>query len=63
MKLNDFLQLVGFIFVAKVVFGVFYLLLGWQSSIAGLAIPSWLIVTAVVVDALLAVAAFHFVKK
>ncbi len=63
MKLNSFLQLIGFILAAKVVFGIFYLLLGWQVAISGWVLPSWLMVVAVVVDALLAAAAFNFVKK
>ena len=63
MKLNKFLQLVGFLFAAKAIFGVVYLFLGWQASIAGWVMPMWLMVVAIVVDALLASVAFKFIKK
>ncbi|MCL4365794.1 hypothetical protein M1437_01035 [Patescibacteria group bacterium] len=63
LKLNSFLKLVGFLFAAKVVFGVFYLVLGWQVSIAGWVMPMWLIIVAIVVDVFLAITAFKFIKK
>lgn len=63
LKLNSFLQVVGFLFTAKAVFGVLYLLFGWQAAIAGWVMPMWLMVVAIVADALLAAAAFKFIKK
>ncbi|MBI4035896.1 hypothetical protein HY383_03020 [Candidatus Daviesbacteria bacterium] len=63
LKLNTFLKLVGFLYSAKAVFGVFYLLLGWQAAISGWVLPSWLVVVAVVADALLASVAFTHAKK
>ncbi len=63
MKLNKFLALVGTLFAAKSLFGVVYLFLGWQAAIAGWVMPMWLMVVAVVVDALLACFAFKLIKK
>lgn len=63
LKLNSFLQVIGFLFAAKAVFGVLNLFLDWQVTIAGWVLPMWLTVVAVVADALLASAAFQFAKK
>lgn len=62
MKLKKFLQLVGFLYAAKALFGVFYLGLGWQVAISGWVIPSWLVVVAIVVDAYLVYMAFKLAK-
>lgn len=63
LKLNTFLKLVGFLFVVKAVFGLLAMLLGWQVVFAGWVIPNWLMVVAVVVDALLASGALSLAKK
>lgn len=63
LKLNSFLQLIALLFALKAVLGILIFLLGWQATIAGWAIPSWLMVTGIVADALLAGAAINFVKK
>ncbi|MDP2586035.1 MAG: hypothetical protein Q8P29_04105 [Candidatus Levybacteria bacterium] len=63
LKLKDFLKLVGFLFVAKIIFGLFYLLLGWQANIAGWAVPTWLVLVGIVTDAILANIAFKLAKK
>jgi len=62
LKLNSFLQLVGFLFVAKVIFGIFYLLLGWQANIAGWIVPVWIVSVGVLADAILAYMAFKLSK-
>jgi len=63
MKLKDFLQLVGFLFVAKAFFGIFYLLLGWQANIAGWIVPTWLVFVGIIGDIILANLAVKLIKK
>ena len=62
MKLKSFLQIICFLFAAKVVFGVFYLVLGWQASIAGWVMPMWLMLVAIVADSFLAYTACKLAK-
>lgn len=62
MKLKSFLKLISVLFAAKVIFGVLYLILGWQVTIAGMVFPSWLIVIAVIVDAYLSYQACKLAK-
>ncbi len=64
MKQKSFNQLVGSLFIAKVIFGILYLLFNWQVAIAGWVIPMWLILMAIVVDSYLAYLAFSLkIKK
>jgi len=63
LKLNNFLQFIGFLFVAKIIFGLFYLLLGWQAVIAGWVFPTWIVWVAIAVDIYLANLAFKLLKK
>lgn len=62
MKLKSFLKLICYLFTAKVIFGVIYLLLGWQATIAGWAVPSWLVIIAILTDSCLAYLACKLAK-
>jgi len=62
VKEKCFLQLIGALFGAKAIFGVLYLLFGWEVTISGWIMPLWLIVVAVVVDGYLAFLAYKFSK-
>ena len=62
MKQKLFFQLLSVLFAAKAVFGVLYILLGWNAIIAGWVMPLWLIVVAIVVDSFLAYLACKFSK-
>ena len=63
MKLKLFFQLISVLFAAKVIFGVIYIFMGWQASIAGWIMPIWLIVVAILVDTYLSFLACKFSKK
>lgn len=62
MKLKLFLRLISFLFAAKAVFGVLYILFGWEVAIAGWLMPMWLMVVAVVVDSYFSYMACKFSK-
>ncbi len=62
IKLNSFLKLVGLLFAGRSVFGILYLFMGWDASIAGWIMPSWLMVMAIVVDGYLAYVALKLAK-
>lgn len=57
-----FLKIVGVIAAVKAVFGIVYLIYGWKVWIATWLIPTWLVLVAVVVCALIAYWAFKFSK-
>lgn len=63
MKLKLFLQLISVLFAARAIFGVVYIFMGWQASITGWVMPTYLMVVAVIVDAYLSYLACNFSKK
>ncbi len=62
MKLKLLLQLLSVLFAAKAIFGVLYILFGWKVSLAGMVMPTWLIIVAIIVDGYLAYLACKFSK-
>lgn len=62
MKLKLLLQLLSVLFAAKAVFGVLYILFGWEVAVGGWLMPFWLIVVAIVVDSYLAYLACKYSK-
>ncbi len=62
VKQKVFFQLLGVLFAAKVVFGVVYILFGWEATIAGWIMPFWLMAAAVVADGYLAYQSCKFSK-
>jgi len=62
VKQKLFLQLLSILFAAKAVFGVLYILFGWEVAIAGWLMPLWLMVVAIIVDSYLAYLACKFSK-
>lgn len=61
MKL--FLQVISIVLAIKAIFGVIYILFGWNASIAGWVMPMWLIVVAVIVDAYFSYLACKFSNR
>lgn len=57
-----FTQFVGLLFGLKAIFGLFYILNGWEATIAGWIMPLWLMVVAVIVDGYLAYVAAKLTK-
>ena len=53
MKLKLLLRIISVLLAAKAVFGVLYIFMGWQASIAGWVIPMWVAILGTVVAAYL----------
>ena len=50
MKFKTLLKILAVLFAAKAVFGIFYLLLGWEIVLNVWLMPTWLIVVAIIAD-------------
>lgn len=50
MKLKMLLKVLSILFAAKAVFGILYLLLGWEIVLNVWLMPTWLIIVAIVTD-------------
>jgi len=62
MKLKLFLQIISVLLAVKAVFGVLYIVLGWEIPIMGWVMPTWLVAVAVVVCGYLSYMACKFSK-
>lgn len=62
MKEKTYFTLTGILFGAKSVFGIYYLISGWDASVGPWIIPMWLIVVAVIFDGFLAYVALKLAK-
>jgi hypothetical protein len=63
MKLNDFLQVVGSLFIVIAVLHVARLLMGWEIVIGGYAVPIWVSFIGAAVAGFLGYTAFKLEKK
>lgn len=62
MKEKTFFKFLGILFGAKSLFGLYYLIAGWDASVGPWIIPMWLMIVAVLVDAYLSYTALKLGK-
>lgn len=50
MKMKTLLKILTVLFVAKAVFGILYLLFGWEAVLNAWLMPPWLMLVAIIAD-------------
>lgn len=63
MTLKIFLKIIGFIFVIKALFMVYYFVYGTKIWVGSMMLPSWVYLVGIVFEAVFAYWAFKFAKK